>query len=287
MTTKVMTTQVSGNTKPSTPVFKGRSFLLTLNEVVKFEGLKDEFLKLKSCDFLIASLEVAPTTGHEHIHMYCHFTAAYRLNRRLLSYGAHVDVCKGSPKQNIDYVRKDGNVICVYGTEPRQGVAKTVKELKDEQTPDELDWRQYKTWKQLHDEMNNDIDIDDWNKTVNVWYIYGASGVGKTERAKEIVRTFENKKVNIVKNINGFWHGVGNAETAIYDDFRDSDMKASEFINFIDYNKHEMNVKGGSKVNDYKNIIITSIQDPHSIYKNMDDEPRKQWLRRMKIEFIE
>lgn len=30
-------------------------------------------------------------------------------------------------------------------------------------------------------------------------------------------------------------------------------------------------------------IIITSIQDPNEIYKNMSDEPRKQWLRRIEI----
>ena len=42
-----------------------------------------------------------------------------------------------------------------------------------------------------------------------------------------------------------------------------------------------MNIKGGNCLNDYKLIIITSIQPLDSIYRNMDDEPRKQWIRRI------
>lgn len=59
-------------------------------------------------------------------------------------------------------------------------------------------------------------------------------------------------------------------------------MKPSEFINFIDYNKHQLNVKGSYKLNNYEFIIITSVQSPEEIYKNIEGEPRTQWLRRMK-----
>ena len=85
----------------------------------------------------------------------------------------------------------------------------------------------------------------------------------------------------MVKYENGFWLGVGSAKIALYDDFRDSHLKASEFINFIDYNKHLLNIKGGSKMNDYNLIIITSVQPLHELYKNMSDEPKKQWIRRI------
>ena len=68
------------------------------------------------------------------------------------------------------------------------------------------------------------------------------------------------------------------------DDFRDSHMKPSEFINFIDYNIHNLNVKGGSVRNLYSTIIITSVQRLDCIYLNMaNDEPRQQWERRIKV----
>ena len=59
-------------------------------------------------------------------------------------------------------------------------------------------------------------------------------------------------------------------------------MNVSEFINFIDYNIHNMNIKNGCIKNKFKYIFITSIQSPYEIYKNyIDNEPKIQWLRRI------
>ena len=143
--------------------------------------------------------------------------------------------------------------------------------------------RQYNTYRKIHE--NDEIDVEDMIKEVVVYYISGPSGAGKTERAKQIIREHKEKygsKVSIVKYESNFWHGVGsNRNIALYDDFRDSHMKPSEFINFIDYNKHYMNVKGGNCLNDYKLIIITSVQPLETIYSGVSGEPKKQWLRRI------
>lgn len=169
------------------------------------------------------------------------------------------------------------------GERPKNTRFQTVQELKECKEPDLLDWKQYNTYMKIHE--NDEIDIDDMYKEVVVYYISGPSGAGKTERAKQIIRENKDKfgsKVSIVKYEGNFWHGVGsNRNIALYDDFRDSHMKPSEFINFIDYNKHYMNVKGGNCLNDYKLIIITSVQPLNSIYGNVSDEPRKQWIRRI------
>lgn len=283
MTAVTMTAQSSGNTTPS---LRARSFLLTLNEIDKYEDLRNEFQKLKSCDYFISCKEIAPTTGHEHIHIYVHFNSSYKISKRILNYHSHIDICKGTPQQNIAYIRKDGNILDTWGEEPHQGYH-TVKDLKQIDKPDELNWNEYNTWNKIHQNMSNDIDIDEWNKEVKVYYIQGPSGVGKTEKAKQIVRENIEKygrKINRVKCENSFWIGVGEeAKIAIYDDFRDSHMKASEFVNFIDYNKQIMNTKGGSKLNNYELIIITSVQNIEDIYHNMIGEPRKQWMRRVEV----
>jgi guanylate kinase len=132
------------------------------------------------------------------------------------------------------------------------------------------------------------IDIDEWHKEVKVTWIVGPSGVGKSLLAQKMLKEEGYKKMHIVKHDeNGFWdkRGVGTGYgAALYDEFRDSDMKTKEFINFIDYNRHYMNVKGGSVLNNFERIIITSVQRPEQIYSKIkDDEPRKQWLRRMNI----
>ena len=67
-------------------------------------------------------------------------------------------------------------------------------------------------------------------------------------------------------------------------------MSASEFIQFIDYNKHRLNIKCGSVQNNYTTIIITTVQDPEYIYEKLtrnNDEPKKQWMRRINIIHIE
>lgn len=87
-----------------------------------------------------------------------------------------------------------------------------------------------------------------------------------------------------IKHIGEFWHGITDGEgCAVYDDYRDSHMKASEFINFIDYNKHQLNIKGGSVTNSYNLIIITSIQRINEIYYTIPYEAREQWIRRVSI----
>lgn len=286
MASEVMASHVPGNTKLGR-CQKFRSYQLTLNTVEKYETLKEELLKLKTLNYLISCLEEAPTTGHKHIHIYIHFSNSIKLNKKILATGVHIEGCLGSPKQNIDYIKKDGHILDEVGEPPKQGVKITnVKELINadplELPPNMIN--EYRTAKTM---FNNDINIDDWQKDVKVYYIYGPSGIGKSNRAKDIVRSLKDKygsSVNIVKYINNFWNGVGfNSQIAIYDDFRDSHMPASEFINFIDYNKHTLNIKGGSEINRYSLIIITSVQSPYDIYKNLEDEPKKQWLRRMEI----
>lgn len=128
------------------------------------------------------------------------------------------------------------------------------------------------------------VKLSEWHKDVKVTFITGPSGVGKSLKAKEILENEGVEEVSIVKYESTFYHGATDGKgAAIYDDFRDSHMKASEFINFIDYNTHKMNVKGGSITNNFNRIIITSVQKPEEIYKNMSDEPRQQWMRRIEV----
>ena len=279
-----MTTQCSGNTIPSHRL-QSRAFQLTLNEISRWDALKGYLEGRKMLDFAIACVEKAPTTGHEHIHCYIHFSAPTILAISKTC-GAHIEVCRGSPNQNIAYVRKDGDIIWEYGEEPHQGRSiKEVKEMSKEQRED-LPVSLKKIVDKINEEEEADMDIDDMYKQVIVFYIYGPSGSGKTEKAKEIVRLNKESfgsKINLVKYYNGFWSGIGTANICIYDDFRDSHLPASEFINFIDYNKHYLNIKGGTKINNYKMIIITSVQDPKDIYKNVVGEPRQQWFRRMEV----
>lgn len=172
------------------------------------------------------------------------------------------------------------------GKRPVDTRYKSTAELMDVSDVREVPWQQVNTWRRLRSDDSMAILIDDWHKDIEVYYIHGSPKRGKSKRAKDILKELGYKRMNVVKYENGFWNGIGTIKTedcCIYDDWRDSHMKPSEFINFIDYNRHTLNVKGGAVRNDYKTIIITTVQRPEEIYRNVTGEPRDQWIRRLKV----
>ncbi|UPW41526.1 replication associated protein [Peromfec virus RodF8_96] len=261
---------------------KRRAYIITF-------WIKDYPKELPSKTKYLATCEDTTKDGKYHGHAFIYFNnpVSMKAVKKLFGNNCHVEK-PISNNDSINYVlNKDSRKhnFQEFGKRPMDNCVHNISELmlldRDDVQPN-----YYNTWKKIHDEESNNIEIDDWHKDVDVYYIYGPSGIGKTEKAKDIVRDYScilGNKINQVKYENGFWIGIGNEPIAIYDDFRDSHMKPSEFINFIDYNKHTMNIKLGSRVNNYKLIIITSVQHPEYIYSNVDDEPRKQWLRRMTI----
>lgn len=281
MTAETSTAQTSGNTKAEV-CFRARAFQFTLNEIEKYDELKNLLTNLKSMDYLISCKEVAPTTGHEHIHIYTHFESSYKLSKKILNVGAHIEICKGSPQDNINYIKKDGNILDEIGKEPHQGFH-TVKDLQNINNPEDLNWNEYNTWTKIKNAPKK-IKKGEWHKDVKVYWIQGPSGIGKSDKAEEIFNNSDFEEMEEIKYSNGFWNGVIDGKgLCIYDDFRDSHMSASEFINFIDYRIHNMNIKGGSIKNNYNIIIITSIQKLDQIYKNCTEEFKEQWLRRIEI----
>lgn len=273
--TRKTTPQASGNTNTS-----ARAFQITLNEIEKWDLIKHYLENRKMLDFAIACEEEAPTTKHKHIHCYIHFSDKTRLAKSKMQ-NAHIEICKGSPKQNIAYIRKEGNIIWEYGEEPHQGMPFSIKELKEIKSEDDVPVMQYKTWKSL----SRHCKISDvYKPDIEVIYVWGESGKGKSKYVYDELVKMGDVTFDRVKHISGFWHNVSDdCDIAWYDEFRDSQMPASEFINFIDYYVNPMNTKGSSVMNRYKKIYITSIQDPHTIYKNWKDEEREQWIRRLKI----
>lgn len=227
--------------------------------------------------------------GKSHFHQYLYFKNAISFNSIKKHYPtAHIQK-EMAPGAYIDYIKGNANgrktLVYEEGIAPKKHLFPTIREVREmtQEEREELPLQYFNVVSRLNAEENNDIPLDELYKPdIKVFYVYGASGAGKSRKAFELAKEHGYTAVNMVKFDGSFWHGVGKSECAIYDDFRDSHMKPSEFINFIDYNVHPLNVKGGSKRNHYKLIIFTSVQRPMEIYRGMpDDEPRKQWLRRM------
>ena len=272
---------------------KKRMFQLTLNQIDKWELLLGYLKSVGSLSYLVAAKEIAPLTGREHIHCFVQFSFPVNLSIKKVQ-GAHVEICKGTPQQNREYVKKDGNVIEEIGSIKNWGNY-SIREVKNMTENERLDlsFSYYEKVKSLKCDESNVMDAENYYKKVEVYYFYGESGAGKTQMAIEKIielakdNKIKDTKFNEVKYCNGFWIGVDSSsicDVALYDDFRDSHMYPSEFINFIDYNTHNMNIKNGHIKNTFKVIMITSIQPPEDLYKKameINEEPKYQWLRRI------
>lgn len=279
--------------KQATQTKSNRSFLLTLNKPEEqYEKVKNYLYGLETLNYFISTEEIAPETGHKHIHIYAQFTQNIRLSLKKLC-GSHIDKCYGSPQQNVDYIKKvkepekRGTILDEWGDIRIKG-GKTIKEVKNmtKDERDDLPIQYYKIIKEINLVEENDIVIDEiYKPDLEVYYIWGPSEMDKTKNALKLAKKKGYEKINMVKYHNGFWLGIGTSKCCLYDDYRDTDMDPNEFINFIDYNIHVLNIKGGSVKNMYQLILITSVQDPQFIYeyKQVKEETAKQWLRRMTV----
>lgn len=270
---------------------RSRNFQITLNEVDKYDALKEYLTSLPKMNYFISCREFAPTTHHPHIHIYIQFTVPTMLKYNKLM-GAHLERCKGTPAQNVVYVKKDGDVIDEIGEvrtnmETRFPTIASVKEMTKEERED-LPIQYYNIVQKINDIESNVMSVETFYKPqIKVYYIWGPSGIGKTKMVMNMIKERDVDFFDEVKHVGEFWQGIsGEATVALYDDFRDSHMKASEFINFIDYNVHNMNTKFGFQKNKYQLIFITSVQNPDTLYRNLqnsDPEPSTQWRRRLSV----
>lgn len=259
---------------------KARNYCLTQNDLDRL-GETLEYLRSLNPNYLLCGREKAPTTGHVHGQMYVQFPTPRALSIKKLA-GAHIEKARASPEQNIAYCKKEGDIIVEEG-KPRLNYApsiKAIKQMKPEQR-EELAPNLYNIVNKINEEEKKYINPADYFKQMNVYFVYGPSGIGKTKWCIDKMIQDKVDKFNEVKYMNGFWNGVTeDCQVCLYDDWRDSHMKPAEFINFIDYNKHIMNVKGGSIRNNYTTIYITSTQSPQSIYPQSREE-KIQWIRRI------
>lgn len=249
----------------------------------------DKLVKYECRYKCIGEIEEAPTTGHKHFHAVLYFNNARNFKSLQAKLpGVDLRASQATAEQARDYAGKNG-IRFELGEAPHQGLKMSIAELKEAKTED-LVMTYGKNWlvySKARDILNNGVKVSDWNKQVRVIYIYGPSGVGKSNYVYDWMVNNNVEQFDEVKHVGQFWNGVSTENTVcVYDDFRDSHMPPSEFINFIDYRTHILNIKNGCVRNKYTTILITSVQNPNDLYKNFtekNEEPKKQWIRRMEI----
>lgn len=279
----------NSTSKPST------SFQLTTFNLDEVAEIKKYLKTIKHYQASCAVEEICPETKKKHVHIYVQYSRSVRLSLKKIK-GAHIEKTYGSAQENLKYIKKnlekDSVLLWEEGQFEEKGKkgGKTIKDLKNmsKEEREDLPINYFNIVSKVNKEEGNLLSVKDFRKKVQVFYVWGPSGVGKTNWCLEKMEELGLEKFNDVKFTGSFWNGLSeNCEVALYDDFRDSHMKPSEFINFIDYNVHNLNSKGGYFKNKYKIIFITSIQNPEELWKEFreknPEDSLTQWMRRMEI----
>lgn len=261
----------------------------------KYTELIKYLTKFKCFRYLVSGLGLSfdkKDTEHLlHIHIYTEYKEKNKLSVSKC-FGAHIINKIDSQLNVINYVKnQELGTIEEIGKKAlyhRPSIAE-IKTMNINEL-EELDSQQYynivsKEITRRNNKFN--IDNNDYKgDKLKVFYIYGPSGSGKSKKALQIIKENGYKYYDKIEYSNNFYLGIsGESKACIYDDFRPSDMKVNEFIKFIDYYTNNLNIKGGSYKNNYELIIITSIRNPHNIYRSCTDkeETKTQWIRRMNI----
>lgn len=293
-----MSTLASGNT--NTSAIKGRNFIFTVQESQYefYDEVKKYLTNLKGFQYWLCCEHHNEDQPHSHI--YVQFTDNKRLSLKKIK-GFHIEPCKGSAQQCIKYLKceddkhiKLGITASIYeeiGEPITKGGIQCIKDIKEAST-EELEQNLNPIYyniaekiksKQREEDMFanmlNEIENNDL-KGPEVYYLTGESGTGKTYQAYKLAMSKYNKQDigRMLINNNFFKITNENAKCFVIEEFRPSQLHASDFLQLIDKYGFNCNVKGGFITVRPECFIICSIIPPEEIYK---EEINKQFRRRI------
>lgn len=276
-------------TSTSSLKLKARRFQITLNEYDKFEDLKGYLKTLTNLKYVIACHEIAPTTGHEHAHLFVCFSKTQILNSTKL-FGSHLERCMGSVQQNIDYIKKGGDIIWEEGEAPKgeANIDETWHNFIEQIHEGNVDkdskmyakYRHYAKERML--ELKPKRDYEGKLKHKNVW-IWGPPGTGKSTSAR-----FCDSSHIYLKNLDQWWDGYDGQKVVVIEDL-DPYMSRSlitDFKKWSDRFSFTAHCKGAHIVinpADY-NLIVTSNYSIDDCFNVTDSDALRRRFTVMKFE---
>lgn len=259
----------------------GQAFLITVNQTERWDEVKEYLLSLSNRRYIVAALELAPTTSHKHIHCFIQFSKMARISMtKLLA----IDVRKvtHNSAKVIEYVKKDNNIIIEEGDfAPRGGHrGLTIKEAAELTFEEELehDLQDVKLIQYAKQHVAQHQAAEErYYEPVKVHWLYGPTGTGKSRRA------FEAGAYRLTYR-DGFFNDWGNAKILWLDDYR-GEIPYNLFLQLLDGYRNSLivNIKGGHKVVNYDEMFITSPLSPSDCYPRQAEKQDsiKQLLRRI------
>lgn len=255
---------------------RARNYCFTLNNYTQEEY---EALKELECPYIIMGLETGEN-GTKHIQGYVEF----KLQRSILSLKKinkriHWESRKGTPKQASDYCRKTDLMPFIKGELKAQGsrndLAKIKLEVNDKGMREIANNYNLQGIRYAEKYLSYCEAPRDWKPMV--YWIHGATGTGKSKRARELLKDNDTFTKN---DGTKWWDGYDRHEAVIIDDFRPSWWPLTYMLALIDRYEFRIEFKGGHRQFVSKVIVITSAFAPNECYTKTN-ECIKQLERRI------
>lgn len=309
-------TQPAYNTREGAGLKNNRfrwAFIEIPNSKIKYYNDISTYLKKAKFNYYLAGYHIPNniSTVGKHIHIFIQWVNPKVQGEQFLK---EIYYCHISPHQNynptaiINYIKckdekhKKENVnfelIEESGESKGCGKFPSIKEVKEmsKEQREELG-PQYKN---IVKEINeNEIAAESFlnkiynkKKQIEVLYLYGSGGIGKTQCAYMIMRDEieDGKGCGIITfDDNGFANLESNYKdepekinVLLWNEFRDSNIKFNHFLQYLLNEKPYRILYNNVYLPNLEKIIITSSQAPEELYKNIANyENRAQLERRL------
>ena len=245
-----------------------------------------EILRKFSPAYFCMADEIA-TTGTYHTHIFLYSPSPIRFSTVKNRFPtAHIDKTYGSAKENRDYIRKEGKWAETDKAETK--VPDTFLEWGDMPTEKEEKAPQmYKLIQEVRDGISTaniiegspnlafrvrDIDAlrqtllsDRYaseNRKIEVWYIFGASGTGKTRGIYERHDAKDICRITNYRNGRGIsFDGYTGQDVLVFEEFH-SQIPIEDMLNYLDIYPLPLPARYSDRVACYTRVYITSNLPP-------------------------
>ena len=289
-----------------------RKYFLTINNPVPHGFTHDTIKGTLSSFANISYWCMCDEIGHQgtyHTHVYlCSPNAIQFATLQQRFYGAHIDPAKGSHSANRDYIRKEGKWL----NDPKRGTslpdtfeesgelpperakaesvsAAVIAMLKDGATNMEILECYPTMMTRTHhlDAARQEILRDRYGgefRKLQVFYIWGDSGVGKT---RSIMERYGYTNVYRITNYAHPFDNYRGQSIILFDEFR-SQLPFSEMLNYLDGYPVDLPCRYADKVACYTTVFVVSNVPFEAQYPNIrreDPVSYKAFCRRFTDKF--
>lgn len=275
-----------------------RKFQLTINNPLKYgyshEDIKSRFSCFKGITYWCLSDEIGDN-GTPHTHIYIAFNNAVEFdNIQRHFYGAHIESAKGSHKENRDYILKEGkwentskSETSIEGSFEESGdlpgelndnsnqSAIVLQMIKDGFDNEEIISRFPSQMNHLKNieytrQMIKSNEYKNVFRNLDVFYIWGQTGVGKT---RSIMEQYGYENVYRVTNYKNPFDGYKGEDIILFDEFRSS-LPITDMLNYLDGYPIELPCRYSDKVACYTKAYVVSNISFDEQYPNVqENEP--------------